>query len=271
MQKNRVKDLRAEQGLTQKQLAASVGTSQQQIQRIESGLQTVRFDLAMRICEALKAKAADVFPEVKVPLMDALKRGVESPYKDERLVGQLENCGFDMAREHWSFKYRLRGGLDGCLPISDAERDKLWEATQANEQESFLVFDSAGRRYAINRTHLMFWQFCFDVSASFHPDEQEEAPTICVTFSDGSRCEFLSLPDGQAKDEEEIEDEELKDLFLHANAGRKILSFLDGDGERVFLQSKDVCLFSAPLIDLYPNISEDKAPSQRQKGKGNKA
>jgi transcriptional regulator with XRE-family HTH domain len=41
-------------GISQKQLAAVAGTSQQQIQRIVAGNQPIHFDMALRICEALR-------------------------------------------------------------------------------------------------------------------------------------------------------------------------------------------------------------------------
>ncbi|MEC4890959.1 MAG: helix-turn-helix transcriptional regulator [Nitrospira sp.] len=61
---NRIRVFRQELGLSQKALAANIGTSQQQIQRIEAGTQSVRHDLAIKISAALGAPVATLFPAV---------------------------------------------------------------------------------------------------------------------------------------------------------------------------------------------------------------
>jgi DNA-binding XRE family transcriptional regulator len=65
VKKNRIQELRTALGLTQRQLASMVGTSQQQIQRLETGLQAARLDLAARICSALGKPIQQVFPATK--------------------------------------------------------------------------------------------------------------------------------------------------------------------------------------------------------------
>ena len=49
--RNLIRDKRKALGLTQQQLAGMVGTSQQQVQRVEAGAQTVRLDLAVSIAD----------------------------------------------------------------------------------------------------------------------------------------------------------------------------------------------------------------------------
>jgi transcriptional regulator with XRE-family HTH domain len=63
-----VRHLRTTRGLSQRQLAQAAGTSQQQIQRIETGHQSVRFDLATCIADALHASLTNVFPQVDLNL-----------------------------------------------------------------------------------------------------------------------------------------------------------------------------------------------------------
>ena len=48
---NRMRELREAKKLSQRQLAEQVGTSQQQIQRIETGLQAARIDVAVKIAK----------------------------------------------------------------------------------------------------------------------------------------------------------------------------------------------------------------------------
>ena len=65
---NKIKQFRSKRGMTQRQLAGAVGTSQQQIQRIESGVQAARFEVALKICAALDASMEQVFPAARTIL-----------------------------------------------------------------------------------------------------------------------------------------------------------------------------------------------------------
>lgn len=61
---NRIRVVREELGLSQQALATKIGTSQQQVQRIEAGRQSVRHDLALKICAALGTPIGKVFPRI---------------------------------------------------------------------------------------------------------------------------------------------------------------------------------------------------------------
>lgn len=60
--KNKVKQYRLELGLSQADLAKAVGTSQQQIHRIENGLHRIDLKTATQICVKLNRKLEEVFP-----------------------------------------------------------------------------------------------------------------------------------------------------------------------------------------------------------------
>lgn len=61
--RNRLRDVRLRKGLKQEQLAVACKTSQQQIQRIEAGTQSVKLDLAMRIASTLETTVTSLFPD----------------------------------------------------------------------------------------------------------------------------------------------------------------------------------------------------------------
>ena len=75
MIENQIKVLREKKGLSQRQLATLVGTSQQQIQRIETGKQSIRFGLALEVCKALEMPMETVFPQTKKVLTQVQKKG----------------------------------------------------------------------------------------------------------------------------------------------------------------------------------------------------
>lgn len=57
----RIRTLRVEAGLTQRELALMAGTSQSHLWNIERGSVDISFDLICRIAEALDAPARDLF------------------------------------------------------------------------------------------------------------------------------------------------------------------------------------------------------------------
>lgn len=66
---NRVKQLREKLNISQQKLAELVNTSQQQIQRIESGSIATRIELATNLSVALGKPLNAVFPGIKKLLL----------------------------------------------------------------------------------------------------------------------------------------------------------------------------------------------------------
>src|SRR5262245_56579844 len=125
MVRNSIRRYRKNAKLTQAQLAELVGTSQQQIHRIESGAQAVRLDLAMQICAVLGAKMEEVFPSAAKSFAGAVKRvGLDkddppiSLYRDERAAEELEAAGLDVELDEWTFRVELRNGFTDALSVS---------------------------------------------------------------------------------------------------------------------------------------------------------
>jgi putative transcriptional regulator len=58
---NRLKEIRAELGLTQAELAARVGVSRKTINTVENGVFVPSTILALRLAAALKRKVEDIF------------------------------------------------------------------------------------------------------------------------------------------------------------------------------------------------------------------
>ena len=264
MQLNRVRELRKKRGLTQRKLAELAGTSQQQIQRIEAGTQNARFDLAVSICGALGATMAEAFPSTEIALKRAGKRqSLSDIYSDKRTVADLKAAGLDMRPEHWTFRYRVRGGGEGDLPISGSDYERLWSLVQRSEDRSFLVFDSGSHRYAIQRRHLTFCQFLYEGLAV--PSEEDVADQPYAEFrlaEGGEPLTFFVEPDGVSLDDEDAEegrDTQLQSLFFSVELGLdpdEWLTFEDGDGESAFVRVGDVAMFSIPLNCVEPGMDD---------------
>lgn len=258
-----MRELRKKKGLTQRQLAELAGTSQQQIQRIEGGVQNARFDLAFAICAALDTRMQEVFPSTELALKRSRKRvkTLADVYLDSKASEELEKAGIDMEPRRWTLIYRLRGGAEGMLPISGPEYSRIWRFIQLEESDSFIVFDSVNRRYAINIKHLIFCQFQFDVHGQVELEEDDGSGVQFYLSDKAEPLTFLVDRDVCSLDEEDSwVDVQLQDMFHSAEMGPVgRFKFKDIDGETAFFRPDDVAMFSVELRDLEPAMwSEDE-------------
>src|SRR5262245_37266976 len=143
MSQNHIHNLRKSKGLTQSQLAAQVGTSQQQIQRIEAGVQAARLDLAVKIAEVLGAKLGDVFPK--------LKKGRTGSHSKRDEESQLADAGIDSDPAQWTVKFFINDGRVLLFGVTSREKKRIEQIVGSSAGEkSFVVFDAESRRVAVN-------------------------------------------------------------------------------------------------------------------------
>lgn len=279
MTKNDIRSMRKKKGLSRKALAGMVGTSPQQIHRIEAGVQSVRLDLALGISDALEGEFTDVFPAAKAVLARA-SRG-QKPSIDrlweEKAREDLEKAGFDMDPEDWFFRFRLRGGVAETLQISGPEKRRLWNLVQGNK--GFAVFDSGSCRHAINLAHLQFCQFLLEAPSpavrqaiAQRIDETHPEPELLLCFTDRPEPERFAVDkDRRSIGDEDVneEDVQIQDLFSSAEfCVEDRLLFTDMDGESVFFSPADVSMFSVPLRIVEPALDEpeDEADPEEEEG-----
>jgi DNA-binding XRE family transcriptional regulator len=269
MTENNVRELREKVKLSQRELATKVGTSQQQIQRIEAGVQAVRLDLAVDICKALNAALAEVFPQAALPVARANKRVSEHDhplvrlYEDEASAKELEEAGFDMALERWTFRFALRNGFEADLPISGPDYRYLWSRVQDRERRNFLVFDSGDYRFAINGDHLLFCHFRFDAH-KVEWKEQPSDPHARVYLASREKPFEFDLDFTEDDEKEDIDHpSEWQNIFGHLNCLSEVLednevdriSFLDRDGERAFFNADEIALVQVSLAAVEARVA----------------
>jgi transcriptional regulator with XRE-family HTH domain len=264
---NRIRQLRKKKGLSQKQLADAAKTSQQQIQRIEVGLQNARFDLAVRICAALEATLPEVFPTTEQSLKRFSRKGKKlSDVLDDRATMRgLEEAGIDMDAVERTFQYRLRGGAEGELTISAASYSNLWSFVQV-EPSGFAVFNTGARKYAINLNHLLFCHFLHDPPDQLSENpitDEDESIEVEFVLSDSSKVYKIDVaPDrGSIADNDGTNwgDVQLQELFVSATSDPiERFMLVDIDDETVFFRPQDVAMFSAPLSSVEPALFDDK-------------
>jgi len=260
--KNKIRELRKAKQLTQSDLANAVGTSQQQIQRIEGGQQEARFDLAVRICKALGEPMQKVFPGTAKPLERGAGRSVQQFASDEKAISEMAAAGVDLDASYWTFAYRLSGGHEGEIVLTGREKTRVWNALWEDEA-SFVVFDSVDRRYALAPRHLVSSRFAasLPVAESVKADQSSkssfelrvlwtDSPTIKTVLVDGDAAELED-------DAEEIE-VQLQHLFFMAEEdGPAFFTVTDETESPEFLRRSAIAMLSVPLEAVMPAEEDD--------------
>ena len=120
---NLIRQKRKAFGLSQRALADSIGTSQQQIQRIEAGVQTARLDLAVSIAEALKSSLSEIFPSLTSDTARGGRRRKRDRVEPFPIVAErLLEVGIDADLSYWTIKFGF--AADGSSFILFHQRTK---------------------------------------------------------------------------------------------------------------------------------------------------
>jgi len=116
--------------------------------------QSVRFDPATRIADALQVSLSNVFPQVDLPLRRLCRRKPEPTWhdavSDPKICQALEQADLDMDPDFWFLKCRLRGGAEEVFPVSGPDKHRLWSAVQSGDDKRFVVFRSGSNEVALN-------------------------------------------------------------------------------------------------------------------------
>jgi transcriptional regulator with XRE-family HTH domain len=256
MGRNVIRAKREAAGLTQRGLAERVGTSQQQIQRIESGVQSTRLDLAVAIAKALDAELSEIFPKLPrtrirgVRLSEKSKKHQKSML-DDNLIAE----GIDPDPRQWTIKVGLRDGETLFYSVSSPEKERVSNIVWSGDFE-FVVFETQNKYIALRYEGINFCQFLFDPAST--EKEQEEDFDLRVFFSDGGSMKFGVDPDSVdlAEDDDGL-GAQLQSFFmnLEADAGDEgVVWFDDEDGERVYIRRKQLLRAELPLVCCRPAL-----------------
>lgn len=107
--KNKVKQYRQASKLSQSRLAELVGTSQQQIQRLETGRIPIRLDIGTKICNELQQPMSVLFPGSANAIKKANDERKSSPYVELDAWKDVRESGLEPDMHQWTIKIGLRG------------------------------------------------------------------------------------------------------------------------------------------------------------------
>lgn len=260
MAENCVKKFRTAQKLSQRELAKLAKTSQQQIQRVETGAQVVRLDLATAIAVALGKPLEMVFPAIKKSLKALNKAGL-GPLKDDEVRQAEDEAGIDIDPRVWTFRVLLKNGVHRDVAISGAEKARLWERLHILDR-GFYVLDTAAERIALNSRHVVLWQFLFDpINIAPKADEKTDANRLPLNIWNAYAAEPWPLfvdPDVEEFGPEDADEHApLQGLFFDLEQcmdDDQLFYITDEDGETAFFRVGHVSMVSVPLLAVEPKL-----------------
>jgi transcriptional regulator with XRE-family HTH domain len=244
--------------MSQAELAKAAQTSQQQIQRIEVGLQDVKLDLAARIADALGVDLPTLFPEVGAVLAQARSKrrlSKESKNSDWEGMRAWHEAGVGVHPYEWTVEVRMRGGAEGTYSIATADRDRLESVlTDSDRAPAFFAFPSSDRMVLLNLDHLILLHERFDVgiveeTADGGGEDEDVAGSVVVQLANsGERLYFDVEPEGEGDDVGPIRCLLGVAQLMERPGG--FFDFVDINGETVYLRAADVALMEIPACVL---------------------
>lgn len=264
--KNRVRAARTKLGFSQRALAELVGTSQQQIQRIETGKVAARLELATKLAAALKTPLPALFPGSAKPLRKAVEAYEARREPDEDVVSELANVGIETDVRAWFFRIRLRGHKQNqTFQVAPDQQRWLFRKVQDEDatgnQLTFVVFDTAEERIAINASELVYCHFMYELAAFVKEEKNDPGLTVEVFLAGNEQpLTFGVEPDSGSPDDEEDEGQFrgiFFDLETYADETGRVY-FEDEDGEDVFLRAGDIALLKVPLLVVDSEYDPDE-------------
>lgn len=269
MLQNKIKELRTQLSITQRELADMVGTSQQQIQRIETGKVAAKLRLAQAISAVLKKPLSAVFPDSDKLLKKLRNQGSRS---DDELENIAAN-GIEMDGCIWTVKLWLRGQQDYLLlPISPADKRRFYSHFQESvvpDRELFFVFDSEQHRYALNAREVIFHQFLLDGFTPVPDDEDSDGSdgsdgsygNVHITMVNGGPviglyCEPEVSDNGKIDDIGQLN--AFFDILESEPESTERYQLTDIDGENAFIRIGSIAMVRIDL-DALESVEEDDA------------
>jgi len=256
--KNRISQLRKSRGLTQRALAELAETSQQQVQRIEAGVQGVRLELAARIANALGVKLGEIFPSLAIPRRRKSTR-TSRPSKEASGEDKFLEAGIDPDPRHWTVKFFASDGRVFSYDLSSDEKSRL-ERLFGRRENGMVVFETNSRWVALNSKKIAAIQFLFEAGVGFLVEDEDEDKDNKMTLHLCAAKEpvvFGLEPDARPLDDDDDGSlSQLQNMFLTLESGLEDepVWFDDIDGERVYLRTAEILIIEVPLICCEPAL-----------------
>lgn len=257
---NNLKSVRKAAGLTQSKLAELVDTSQQQIQRIEAGAVVTRVTLAAKLAKALSVSMGQIFPEM-AELLDGLS-GTPDIDDDRQILDDGDDAGVDLDPRLWTLKLLLRGHSEPLFyRISSRQKRRIAAVLNADSEDpdspQLYAFEGHSSAALVNLDNVVFAHILYDMFAE--PEPVEDGP-VSVYLAGRSEPLIFDVESDEGTPGSEDDCGQFRNLLLSElfGLGRgSRLTFIDCDGEQVFIRAEELALMDIPLWIVKPSFEDD--------------
>jgi transcriptional regulator with XRE-family HTH domain len=277
--KNLIKQFREKKGMSQRQLAAAIGVSQQQIQRFEAGT-PVKLDVALSLAQSLDVPVAKLFPGSGKAIHQIQIKGGPA-LEDSENEEQLLKVGIEIDPAVWSARVVVRGGDPKkpiCYRINVHDKKRLEDgylvaapfgdddADQSANKSTFFVFDAGDRRVAVNMDHVIFWQNCFDYGRVVEREGGERFTSRVNVYLAGAKepMEFFNIESDPEENQSEdgLDEGPFRDLLCTLDMDpekRTYIHFEDEDAEEAYFRVGDIAILeiAKDVTDIEELLDED--------------
>ena len=274
---NQIKANRLAMGLTQKELAKMIGTSQQQIQRIESGSSSTRLDVAAKLSQVLRKPPEKLFPGAGKALEKMRLERQTSRYVELDSWSKVREAGIEPDLRVWTLKMGIRGYSEPFFfrNVSGLDKEQVFSGIQSEESSSdervnFVVFDSDSHRVAINLTELSYCHFLFDpvmenvLKLGDNCDEVTETDKSdylarAYTVGGGPTLVLELDPDELSDDEVDEDMSQCRGAFYDlatACVSSQRIFLTDQDGEQIAIRAGNLAVFMVSVNLLTPYLED---------------
>lgn len=235
--------------MSQRDLAKAVGTSQQQIQRMETSQQAVKIQMAARICKALGCEIQDLFPatQAQTRKLQKILQSATPPSSDEVFTIE-QTTGLDSDPLNWRILVILRGGASYEFPVSAGTIQRLRAASEDHPTE-FFCFDSQGLEVALNLNHVLHFHARWESLLLITPSEPDTPRNeIRVTLAGiNEPLVFGVEPDDVERADLEENPGPLASIMRRLNEDPNysdFIEFRDENGEDAFFRVEDLAILT---------------------------
>lgn len=262
MKANNIREYRTQLSVTQKQLAELANTSQQQIQRIETGQIAASLTTAIAISKALGKSLEDVFPGAETAVSSFKDQRTKTGHYSDEDLSKVADAGIEMDACNWTLKLYLNGRNDFyILKMNGADKRRMFRyfcEPDSSEKNTFFMFDTDTHRVALNVNEVVFHQFLFDGPLEPFQDDSEageldDSYNVQIILTNGGPVIGLSVDPDYTDSEDDLG--QLSNLFcmLELEVDPNERCYIeDMDGEYAFIRAGSIAMLQVALDAVEP-------------------
>jgi transcriptional regulator with XRE-family HTH domain len=259
---NNLKQIRETQELSPATLAALIGISTFELQKIEEDVTPLRLSDAYKLAQVLEITLDQLIPglgDTVIPEV-SVKRG-RSLRLPQKFLTLLRNNRVDTDPRYNYIKLVFNNGMEQLFDIDGFDKERLLAILEQEPSESsnFMVFNSSTSRIIVNLDCIAMCHFLYEPNKD--RKTMMRSDNVVKAFLRG-RCDVIYFPvepdsipltDGPEYDW----DCQLQNIVLEAesqpNKGKRFY-FEDDDGEVVFVTWSELSLLEIPLNCVEPSL-----------------